>query len=219
MRGHQLLAGQLVAILALAAAAAAESTDATTDNGRAGAIVPVVAIDVIASPTLPRAVSAAMTAEANRIWRPSGITFDWQFVPEARLSHLAVAVVDDVGRARAGELSLGWTDLDGDGRPAGRIHLSKANALRLAASLHPSEPIVYWPTAEVNALIARALGRALAHELGHVLFASAAHTRRGLMQTDRPVWQFFSPDVKAFEITAAEAMHARIFAGRSLPHV
>ena len=43
-------------------------------------------------------------------------------------------------------------------------------------------------------LLARAMGRALAHEMGHYLLASKEHTKNGLMQAHRTATEFFGPD-------------------------
>ena len=48
------------------------------------------------------------------------------------------------------------------------------------------------------------MGRALAHELGHYLLASKAHTQRGLMQTQRSASELFSPARIRFEIDAVQ---------------
>jgi len=50
-------------------------------------------------------------------------------------------------------------------------------------------------------LLSRALGRALAHELGHYLLNSRAHAPNGLMRAIRPSSEFFSSSRLGFEIT------------------
>jgi hypothetical protein len=55
------------------------------------------------------------------------------------------------------------------------------------------------------------MGRALAHEIGHYLLASKAHTDKGLMATRRSAYELFSAERARFAIDAGEqgAMAAR----------
>ena len=53
-------------------------------------------------------------------------------------------------------------------------------------------------------LIGRAMGRALAHELGHYLLASKTHTAGGLMQGRRRAYDFFAPEAVHFEINMTQ---------------
>ena len=61
-------------------------------------------------------------------------------------------------------------------------------------------------------LLARAMGRALAHELGHYLLASKAHTERGLMKAVMTAVELFMPDSGGFRIEPAQrrAVAARL---------
>ena len=60
------------------------------------------------------------------------------------------------------------------------------------------------PPGEVDVLLGRVLGRALAHELGHYLLRSGRHTRRGLMRGDRTIQEFLSAGRRGFEVDAAQ---------------
>jgi hypothetical protein len=95
---------------------------------------------------------------------------------------------------------LGWITFTA-GRPDRSIHLSLAYADDLARS---TPGLNDKTIASHEALIGRALGRALAHELGHYLLQSKAHTSRGLM---RSVWSSvdsFAVSRTGFEITAEQ---------------
>jgi hypothetical protein len=50
-------------------------------------------------------------------------------------------------------------------------------------------------------LIGRALGRALAHELGHFFFRSKIHSLAGLMRSARPANEFFGLRRDGFQLT------------------
>jgi hypothetical protein len=96
--------------------------------------------------------------------------------------------------------SLGWITFTA-GRPDHSIHLSRAFA---EALLHTTRDLNYATVASHDTFIARALGRALAHELGHYLLRSKAHTSRGLM---RRVWtsdESFALGRTGFELTAEQ---------------
>ena len=56
------------------------------------------------------------------------------------------------------------------------------------------------PIAQRELLMARAMGRALAHELGHYLLASKLHTRRGLMKAALSAVELFSADARGLRI-------------------
>ena len=60
------------------------------------------------------------------------------------------------------------------------------------------------PPGEVDTLLGRMLGRALAHELGHYLLRSPTHTRSGLMRGDRTVQEFLAPGRLGFEVDAVQ---------------
>jgi hypothetical protein len=83
--------------------------------------------------------------------------------------------------------------------PEPTVHLSLGNALELmkrTGSAHDA------PSTWQEYLLARALGRALAHELGHYLLKSPAHDAHGLMRAARPSVDFFSPSRAGFDLTA-----------------
>jgi hypothetical protein len=60
------------------------------------------------------------------------------------------------------------------------------------------------PIFEREVLTARAIGRALAHELGHYFLASKDHTKNGLMKAHRTAVEFFGPDDRPFKLDGAQ---------------
>ena len=52
--------------------------------------------------------------------------------------------------------------------------------------------------------LARALGRALAHEIGHYLLGSKQHTARGLMKARQTAVDLFGFDRSRLDLTVAE---------------
>jgi hypothetical protein len=94
---------------------------------------------------------------------------------------------------------------EGGDVPAQEIYLSRANAMALMADSRGVVGLIdQMPIAQRDMLLARALGRALAHELGHYLFVSKAHTARGLMKAIVTAAELFQPDNRGFYIEAAQ---------------
>ena len=187
-----------VAAAALAAGAAARPVPFTPLRD--------ISITVVAGPAITQGLIDATLAEAEAIWRPAGVVLTWRRSARAAdvdaTSRPDLILTVDEGRTSVpeGQTALGWIHFTGP-TPEPAIHLSRANAENLmarTASLHDK------PTVMQQLLMGRALGRALAHELGHYLFKSAAHRPAGLMKAVRPSADFFSPDRNGFDVTAAE---------------
>jgi hypothetical protein len=116
---------------------------------------------------------------------------------------LTLVITDNLSHDAAVD-SLGWIEFV-DGEPSRIINVSRhaASVLRDRTALG-DRTLDALPAAIQNLFLARALGRAAAHEIGHYLLASKAHASSGLM---RP--QFASVDImqrspKNFRLTAAE---------------
>jgi hypothetical protein len=62
------------------------------------------------------------------------------------------------------------------------------------------------PIAQRETLLGRAMGRALAHELGHYLLASKAHNAHGLMKAILTAVDLFSPDASGLRIQPADRL-------------
>jgi hypothetical protein len=95
--------------------------------------------------------------------------------------------------------SLGWiTFVNGRPQPVGYVSIAAVRAI-LRASTWNGLPARQWPLATWRLLLTPALSRAVAHEVGHYLLASPAHTR-GLMQAS------FTADV----LTQPRSVHDRL---------
>jgi hypothetical protein len=143
-------------------------------------------------------------AEVDAIWRDVGVKFEWHTDDDVPLS-LHVEVGDAIGRGLAGarELPLAWIDFV-DGVPKDQIYVSVANARVLLDASASIDRRVDLPVAAVNEYLGRALGRSLAHEIGHYLFRSAVHDSKGVMATRRPTNELFGPDRGAFRLTSLQ---------------
>jgi hypothetical protein len=118
---------------------------------------------------------------------------------------LRVVIGDQAGVSRNDTTPLGWITFDDTGAPEPEIHLSHANARSLLAqSAETSGGVARMTKIEQETLLGRALGRALAHELGHYLLASKGHTPTGLMMARRTTTELFSRGRERFAIAGGQ---------------
>ena len=196
-------------ITSLAAVALATSLAAAASTPP----LPPLVITVTETTEMPARLVPRALEEANAIWNAAGVTFVWRRVtPQAaaRIDQVpaATALRIVIGPARgiggANRIPLGWIQFDDDG-PAREIYVSYRNAVDY---MNGSEGIVgiasQLTILERETYLARAMGRALAHELGHYLMASKEHTRKGLMQATHTASDFFDPQRRGFAIDASQ---------------
>lgn len=197
-------------ITSLAAAALATSLAAAASTPSP---LPPLVVTVTEMTEMPARLVPRVLEEANAIWNAAGVTFVWRRVtPQAaaRMDQVpaATALRIVIGPARgiggANRIPLGWIQFDDDG-PAREIYVSYRNAVDY---MNGSEGIVgiasQLTILERETYLSRAMGRALAHELGHYLMASKEHTRKGLMQATHTASDFFDPQRRAFAIDASQ---------------
>ena len=191
----------------------------------ASAIPPMI-VNVTAASDVAPDLAARILAEADRVWRPNGVTFVWRraarvVVPYARASEagpyvpntVRLTIGDSRGPARHGPLALGWILFDDANAPGQEIYLSHANGLQTLVEARDVVGVVeQMPNLQRDMLLARALGRALAHELGHYLLASKMHTATGMMKASLGAVELFSRESDAFRLEPAQrsAIAARL---------
>jgi hypothetical protein len=170
------------------------------------------------APEITASLVKRVLEETDAIWRASGFSFVWQraareAVPYARLAEigphvpatLRVVIGEDRGVSRDHRTPLGWIVFDDERAPQQEIYLSHANAKALMEAARPVVGLVtQMPIAQREILLARAMGRALAHEIGHYLLASKVHTRRGLLKATRTASELFSSDRAGFQIDPSQ---------------
>jgi hypothetical protein len=128
-----------------------------------------------------------VTGEVERVWAPYGISFCWSDGSagcEGVAVHLRVLVTGTIEPAREltpARQAVGQIQFDRTG-PGRIIRLSLDGARRLVEeAVLGDRRLGDWPASTVDTLVSRVLGRALAHEIGHCIFGSRAHTTTGLM--------------------------------------
>jgi broad specificity phosphatase PhoE len=67
-----------------------------------------------------------------------------------------------------------------------------------------------WPAGLRDQVIARVLGRALAHEVGHFVLRSPHHSSSGLMRAQQRAAALANSDRKAFALTELDRARLRI---------
>ena len=171
--------------------------------------VPVVtplAIGVVAAVDVPASLLRIVLEETDAIWNPAGIAFAWTFTSADDAAALCVVVDNEVRAHVDGRTPLGWISFDARNVPDRVFHVSYANAKALLeASYDAIGSVQNMPIAQRELYLGRAMGRALAHELGHYLLASKSHARTGLMRASRTSVQFVLPDRQAFAVPAPVA--------------
>jgi hypothetical protein len=182
----------------------------------------IVTVNVVSA--ISPALVARILGEAGDIWRVAGFLLVWDrrftadassgavqvaSAPVTTPSRLRVVIGSDRGD-RTDDPSvkpLGWIRFEA-GSPLQDIYLSYANATSLFES---SQGVVGHistkPVAEREVLLGRAMGRALAHEIGHYLLASKVHTPKCLMQAKRNAAELFAPPRNGFQLQAEQRRH------------
>jgi hypothetical protein len=210
----------LVALIALGSTLT--GADATSPVApRCDASLPLVWIDYGRT---TRLVLDEAEREASRIWAPAGITFDWtRSTPERaiRADDVLVMVREQlagrphtdlrVGRRQA----LGRVILVTPDRPSQLIELALP---AVATSVHGESlfgrPVRGLPPASRNVAVGRALGRVLAHEIGHWLFGRA-HTPDGLMRASIKRRDLVDPIAPALPATWPSLARGQLLARRA----
>jgi hypothetical protein len=211
-----LAATGLDAALITAASFLPDAAEMPADSGATSA--PPLLVNVVAGPSVSATLVTRLLDEASAIWRPGGFEIVWRRVapevlPYARprdagpspSSTLRVDIGDDPGVTRDARTPLGWIVFDSESEPQPEIYLSLANAKGLMALARGVVGVIeQMPPAQREVLLARAMGRALAHELGHFLLKSKLHTPRGLLKAWRTTAELFTPERGGFKIDAAQ---------------
>ncbi len=186
MRGMRLL--RSLSSIAIAGAALSQGVVLAGAPGRR-----VVAVGISVEGPVPAAVArreAAMVAEADAIWRRYGVGVkllggDAPDIAacDVQLSLAFAPAGKPAATSRPAGPRLGSIWFHDAITPGQSLTIdSEMVEAKVREGVAGGKPLNQWPPAVADMMIGRALGRVLAHEIGHFLLASSAHTSSGLMR-------------------------------------
>jgi hypothetical protein len=163
-----------------------------------------VCADVTTNDHLSGPASNVLRAEATRIWARHRVTVSWSKPVPVNCDEV-VPIVFDSDRLRriAGpkrDDALALTVFSGRSRI---VYVSIARAFQLVGQLRESSPTIY-SDGERDIRGGILLGRVVAHELGHVLLTTTAHSTTGLMRAIYGTGDVLSADESTTALSSSE---------------
>ena len=141
--------------------------------------------------------------EAERIWLPYGVHITWSDSnAQTEPFPLTAVLGSQIERpgTLTGPLVLGRAFVELNPRPTRPIRVSFEATEQTLARRYNAWTSIAGHVHERE--LARALGRVLAHEIGHVLLALRSHERTGLMREDFTPEELVRSDRTPFALTA-----------------
>jgi hypothetical protein len=178
-----------------------------------------LAIDLSALAPMSDAERRAMIGETAALWKPHGVVLAWITAEGRRdaLPHPVVRVLTDGCRVEplclpSDAKSLGAVVfVEGSATPEDTLLLSVGAVVQTVESVKwQSRNLVDLPTDTRGYLIGRALGRVLAHEIGHYLLASRFHTEDGLMRPEFRADQLIAMSRQGFTLSKMQVPWLRL---------
>lgn len=157
-----------------------------------------------------RRITARLKDEAEAIWRPYGIEFDWTTAEAPTRAEGSVALDArierqfDRDRRLASPKVLGLVEMNPDTPSRQPIYVS-FEAIESVLAQRTTRSLA---GIVLDRDLARALGRVLAHEIGHVLIG-ADHDRAGLMRAAFSAEELAKPDSRPFRLTCSSTDRLR----------
>jgi len=164
---------------------------------------------------LPPLALRSAVAEAAAIWAPYGVTIDAVAscgCPGDRAPLLVVAIAPSSapGVDHGWRGPLGTIGFDADGLPVSTLTLYLADIERLLRGAGVFGGDQYrWPTSLHERVLGRAVGRVIAHEIGHYVLRTRAHAAAGLMRPVHTTDQLAAPSRHGFELSDAELLRLK----------
>lgn len=155
--------------------------------------------------TLQSTVIRAAAAEAADIWAPYGVAVDlaapWGSAPDDTET-LTVAIARSASPDSEpwhGTLGVIIFDAGGAPRPRMTVYFDRLIELISGAPAWIANE-QHWPRALRDRVIGRALGRVIAHEIGHFVLRSRDHASSGLMRRVQGADELIAPDRSRFAL-------------------
>ena len=154
------------------------------------------------SAKLPERARHVLVQEAESIWREAGVRIRWVEGAEEPGDGPALRILvvrHGDGRSPEGE-AVGELVRPRNGRAIAFASIARAEQVLRAAGTGPAQAA---PEAVLDRRLGMVLGRAVAHEIGHYLLESGAHTGRGLMRATFQPREFSDPRSGGFDVDDA----------------
>jgi hypothetical protein len=165
------------------------------------------------APDLSDLSKRTLLSEAERIWRREGVRLTWPSANDESGASLRVLVIDRREALNRGNRQR-W--------PVGElVPQTGQRAIAIASIAGASRVLVEAGGRRLQLLdnpeadgyrLGVVLGRAVAHEIGHYLLATATHANRGLMRAAIDSREFADPGAKTFSLddTAGQWLRNRL---------
>lgn len=182
-------------------------------------------IDIRNSGVTTASVVAAALNEVSEIWAPYGVRVTGSSrvrrdgrdheIPVVRAT-LELAEAD--ARLDPRMTPLGFTPFSTDGQPLTTIAIFYDAVVRtVSESALFGQREVESSSILRERLLARILGRTMAHELGHLLLETPAHSDSGLMRAFQSATDLAHPDRTGFALEAGNLARLRVVQNRPFP--
>ena len=162
---------------------------------------------------LPPAQLSEALDQMQRIWRADGVKVTIGRYGEPPIyggATVSLRLLGTAARSIDGATVLAWVSPTEYGTPAPILFVSLQGIREL---LEPVEfrgrPLKQRPEALRDRLIAMAVGRAAAHELGHFLRGEGQHTTHGLMRARYTTSDLIGDSLMPFQVPADERVAVR----------
>ena len=179
------------------------------------AVLACVQLVIVGTPTAPAVVRHA-TNQAAAIWRPHGVIVavegDLASCPAGTPIESVTVVMSDLSAisARLNRPRLGEIQFAGDGLPDPEIVIASEYLQReVEKAPWSGQPLANRPLTLRQQAAGRAIGRVLAHELGHYLLRAAGHRHRGLMRPVYSIPALLEPNTHKYRLEDADAARLR----------
>jgi len=165
---------------------------------------------VFREPRLSSRLEAAAMKEAARIWARYGVNVA-MLKAGSRSRDGAVTLTVRIAPGLDGQTGAGTLGLIyfRDDVPDSEIVMYPDAIAALVSTVRFGAFDVFSPSAFRDLILGRALGRALAHEIGHFLLRSRVHSAGGLMRALQPVTALVAPDRRDFGLSPDEVIRLR----------
>ena len=169
-------------------------------------------VDISALSAMPPRQLRAMAREADAIWEPYGVALTWVDSNRTALTPASLQDVLRISRDGPADRLASRTPaarrlgsvlfLEGSDTAENTVALSvEATRQTVEQARWANGRVADWPASLREELLGRALGRVLAHEIGHYLLVWRAHTPDGLMSAAFRGEILIRPERRAFELS------------------